>query len=483
MLRIVAAACFVCTATSHPSWKLRQNSRDDDRAVPRPTKIDVFQQPLDHFDRQSRAVFDMRYFLYDKQYRRGGPVFFYAGNEGRLDEFYNNTGLPFDWAEEFGAMVVFAEHRYYGDSLPFGSASFETANLRWLQINQVLADYALFVSDFKTKLGVETPVVVFGGSYGGVLAAFLRIKYPDVFDMALAASAPIPQTYNLIPPTSFFTAVTADAARANALCPDATRAAFAEVIESFSSESGRKMLSELFGLCSTLEEHDLSHFLQYARNAFTEMAMCDYPYPSTFLAPLPANPINVACDHIVANGTKGLAQAVAMPYGADGCMDMFTSFVECADQTGCGVGADAKAWDYQMCSEVIYEQATNNVSDMFPPREWTLANLTAYCQKHYGTSIDLNFLRIAFGGVNLQKVTSRIIFSNGDLDPWAAGGFSKDLSPSLPAVLVKGGAHHLDLRLAHPKDPEAVVEARQREKVYIQTWIQEIVAERVNLWI
>ena len=36
------------------------------------------------------------------------PVF----DRGSLEGFYYNTGLPFDWASSFNALIVFGEHRW-----------------------------------------------------------------------------------------------------------------------------------------------------------------------------------------------------------------------------------------------------------------------------------------------------------------------------------------------------------------------------------
>lgn len=40
-------------------------------------------------------------------------MFFYAGNEGDIEAFWNNTGFMFDIAPVFQALVVFPEHVFY----------------------------------------------------------------------------------------------------------------------------------------------------------------------------------------------------------------------------------------------------------------------------------------------------------------------------------------------------------------------------------
>ena len=96
-----------------------------------------FTTAIDHFNGSNDATYEMRYLL-DTQYydNETGPVFFYAGNEGDIWTFYENSGfMTTTLAQEFGAAVVFAEHRYYGESMPFGNESYSgRENLRFLSV-------------------------------------------------------------------------------------------------------------------------------------------------------------------------------------------------------------------------------------------------------------------------------------------------------------------------------------------------------------
>ena len=56
------------------------------------------------------------------------------------------------FAEHLGAMAVSLEHRYFGESLPFGDESFVVENLKYLSLDNVMADAVSFIAMLRGKL-------------------------------------------------------------------------------------------------------------------------------------------------------------------------------------------------------------------------------------------------------------------------------------------------------------------------------------------
>ena len=110
--------------------------------------------------------------------------------------------------------------------------------------------------------------------------------------------------------------------------------------------------------------------LHWIRNSFTTLAMCDYPYPTHLLAPLPGHPVNLACKMMASASSKveGLAEVTALVYnGTNGtltCLDPDTEYIKCADPTWCGLGLDSLAQDYQVVGWIYYlpSQVTNIIA-------------------------------------------------------------------------------------------------------------------------
>ena len=65
-----------------------------------------------------------------------GPILFYAGNEGDIWGFYDNSGFVTDTlAKHFHGLVVFCEHRYFGESFPFNpEIAFAKGNNKYLTV-------------------------------------------------------------------------------------------------------------------------------------------------------------------------------------------------------------------------------------------------------------------------------------------------------------------------------------------------------------
>ena len=212
-------------------------------------------------------------------------------------------------------------NRYYGETLPFGSDSFTNSNLQYLSVELAVADYGVFMTAIKQDYNIpDAPVVVFGGSYGGILAAACRIHYPSVFDMALAASAPIPQTLNTVNATTFFKLVTEDYNAINKDCPMIVRKGFAKLLE-LANSNDYSTISSTFNVCTQLKDSDdITLLILWARNGLLTMAMADYPYSADFLGSLPAWPVNASCSLMASeynsNGKDGTAAMIALAKGA-----------------------------------------------------------------------------------------------------------------------------------------------------------------------
>jgi hypothetical protein len=145
-----------------PPFARRDRShRTRDTPVP-PTTYATYTQVIDHFNPESDAgTFSQRILYSTTSWGAStsnsscpGPIFFYTGNESPVTDYWSNSGFMFELAASHGALVVFAEHRYFGESMPFGNDSFSNGHVGYLSPDQALADYATFLTDMKGEIVV-----------------------------------------------------------------------------------------------------------------------------------------------------------------------------------------------------------------------------------------------------------------------------------------------------------------------------------------
>lgn len=66
-------------------------------------------------------------------------------------------GFAWDLAATYHGLLIFIEHRYYGESLPFGSSSYQdTQHLNFLSSGQALADFAVIITATKVHVHSHT---------------------------------------------------------------------------------------------------------------------------------------------------------------------------------------------------------------------------------------------------------------------------------------------------------------------------------------
>uniref|UniRef100_A0A915Q7T1 Lysosomal Pro-X carboxypeptidase n=1 Tax=Setaria digitata TaxID=48799 RepID=A0A915Q7T1_9BILA len=377
-------------------------------------------------------------------------------------------------ASEFHAAIVFAEHRFYGKTQPFGNESYATIqNIGYLSSEQALADFALLISHLKEKrlsFAQNSSVIAFGGSYGGMLAAWIRIKYPHLVQGAIASSAPVFWFFGMpVPEDAYNHIVTRSFV--NSGCIEEN------ILNGWTALKNLSSTGQFF-----------SFIQECLEEIFESMAMVNYPYPTNYLAKLPGWPVKVACQFFNSIGEKTDEQYAESMYGI---MNLYYNYtgqkekfcinsITCQDSAYAALG-DPLGWPWQSCTEMVMQQCSGG-----PPNDFFIRNCPfilegqqSYCLRLFGeigytkTLMRPYWTILNYG--NKYPTATNIVFSNGYLDPWSAGGWSQksQVVGSLISIIIKDGAHHYDLRSKHPLDTNSVKEARRLEKTYIKYWLKE----------
>ncbi|PPD75859.1 hypothetical protein GOBAR_DD27221 [Gossypium barbadense] len=409
-----------------------------------------YPQTLDHFNYQpqSYGTFQQRYVMNFKYWggaNNSAPILAYLGAESPLNVSLTAIGFLNDSAVSFNALLVYIEHRYYGKSIPFGSReeAFKNAStLGYFNSAQAIADYAEIIMHIKSKLrAFYSPVIVVGGSYGGMLASWLRLKYPHVALGALASSAPILYFDKITPRWKLTISVV------TRILGKRVRAA-----------------TKPYGIRG----------LPLTKSSELKIALKNmYALAAQYNSP-PRYPVTVICRGIDgANETQDILSKIFAGVVAYGNLSCYINQQTNESET-------TEGWRWQTCSEMVIPIGIGN-GTMFQPAPFNLTSFIQHCKTIFGVLPRPHWVTSYYGGHDikliLQRFGSNIIFSNGLRDPYSGGGVLENISESILAVKTVNGSHCLDIHAQTASDPEWLVKQRQTEVKIIRGWIAQYYAD------
>eukprot|EP00124_Ichthyophonus_hoferi_P004826 Ihof_evm1s589 gene=Ihof_evmTU1s589 len=386
-----------------------------------------FSQWKDHLDPYgSGDTWQQRYQVNDTYGTPDGPAFLLLGGEGPIGAKFLSDSALMDTAKLYGATVFQLEHRFYGESQPFGDTS--TNHLRLLHSQQALADAAWFVQWVNSKrspynnISNNSKWVVFGGSYSGALSAWMRLKYPHLIAGSVASSAPV---HIVVDFSAYLQVVQTSLSTTNhgALCVKRIAKATKEIERLIVTEEGRQEVAKELKLCAPIRESskfisdqvgrimsDVADFIegtvQYSGDnrdgsVASMQDICDVMANTSYSA---LHQLGKLSDWML--DTKN-----------ESCVDTsYDTMVEGLRNASIMAGPD-RTWWWQTCNEFAYFQTTDAPKSTQPfHRIFPLNFSYNVCHDVFGVDPNqirthIQHTRTIYGDSNIR--TSNTIFING----------------------------------------------------------------------
>ena len=412
----------------------------------------AFSQLVDHLDDSNYDTWQQRYYKKSEYFRGPGhPIFLVVGGEGALDSGMFYPFVDTYLAEKFGAYVLHAEHRFYGQSQPVDPLLVTNRDLsKFHTARQSMLDHVAIVQSYQRQLGCSPhktskdycPVISVGGSYPGFLSAVMRLHYPDVIDIGYASSAPLLLYAMEASQYGYMDHVTNVTDKASPGCAEAVRQTLQDVDEAIRATSNdvdsdnyfKDFAYQHLNMCpGTIPNYITS------KDLLSEEAMMivEYTFADWNMDYYPPNEdtgLFWICQHVFQHEKKTSFEKMAefwyhlednidvdMP-----CFDMSSQLpdgpkatISGSDWSGVGPGYDGYMFDFHCCSTLTPLLGFSSHS-MFPKRKWTLEWLTDHCVSRFNVVPEPRKLVDEFKFDDLVgQGATKILFTDGMNDMWS----------------------------------------------------------------
>lgn len=445
-------------------------------------------QRQDHFDGTNDRTWSQAYYVNDTFFDvRTGPVFLCVGGEGPAFDgsvvvASVHCNVAVESLSRHGALMVALQHRYYGchgeplvdcpvDRFSGNPDGNPDVDLRYLSSSQALEDLATFheyvVSTY--NLTSKNKWISFGGSYPGMLAAWTRTKYPHLFHAAVSSSAPVRAKLEMVVYNDIVAnAYEVESVGGSTTCRAAIADGHATIGTLLGSDAGRRRLATAFDV------KEGADWLANRTNAASFAGEGVAYFPAQGNDPSSTDPVSnirTICD-VMTNDTYG-DELSRLAFVARTQRDTSSERGNVVE----GTQTMPDFWGYQTCTEFgFYQTCDVGSSCFFTQGLSTLSDQVAFCQTEFNVSVDLVAENVRQSNRRYgsdHPSGSRVLWVNGEVDPWHGLSVLKSLSPSMPAIWVPGASHHAWTHPSRSDDQPSVVEAREKIRKQVDLWLNE----------
>jgi hypothetical protein len=404
------------------------------------------------------------------------------------------------------------EHRYYGTSFPVPDLSIE--NMRFLSTEQALADVDYLARNIQFE-GIDadltapnTPWIIYGGSYAGAQAAFLRVVYPDTFWGTISSSgvtAAIYDYWQYFEPIRQF--APPDVVRYTQLMVDVVDKIF------MSNDTAKaKELKDAFGLGGITDNRDFANvltggiygwqstnwdpevnapdFWEYQNNMTTTLNNNDTESKRSTVQDLltaAGYEPETGTENVLLNAINYFGVSSVSAWNESGeTQDQYYSLLNASSYDVTDLELyDYRSWPYQVCTEWGYIQTGDTPKDIMPlvSRLIDLEYGTVSCRLGFNMSTPPDTDQVnKYGNFSIEY--PRLAIIGGNADPWRPATPLADEAPERnstteePVLLISHAVHHWEENGIFPNEttpilpPNQIVYAQEFLVNFVMAWMQ-----------